>query len=257
MEQVAVVGINARGAGLAGALGVVAGDSFDAGLVVVCAADHEELWALLARDLGGRDLVNLTSGTSAQARETAARVAARGGRYLDGALMAHPEHVGRPETELVYSGDAAVFEQHRAALDRLGNATYLGADPGTAALYDIALLNFAWATLIGYLHTAALLTADGVQAGAVTPMLTRWLRGTVSEVVADYAEQVDHGAYPGEQEWLELDWPLMANLVRASEERGLDPALPRLVESLTARGVAAGFGSASFASLVEVIRGAA
>ncbi|MGO1054649.1 NAD(P)-dependent oxidoreductase [Crossiella sp. CA198] len=251
--MVAVLGTGARAAGLAGVLGAVEG----AGLVVVCAAEHGELEVLLARELGGVDLVNLTSGTSAEARQAAELVRARGGRYLDGALMAHPEHVGKPETVLVYSGDAEVFQRHRAVLARLGEANYLGADPGTAALYDVALLNFAWATLIGYLQTAALLGADGVPAAAVTPMLTRWLRSTVVEVIEDYATQLDAGTYPGEQEWLELDAPLMGNLVRASVERGLDPGLPRLVESLTARGIAAGFGRDSFASLVEVIRGSA
>lgn len=257
MEQVAVVGVNPRGEALAGALGVPAAEGFDAELVVVCAEDHAGLWPLLARELTGRDLVNLTSGTSAEARQTAELVTARGGRYLDGALMAHPEHVGSPETVLVYSGDAEVFQRHRAVLARLGGATYLGADPGTAALYDVAMLNFAWAALTGYLHTAALLGADGVRAETFTPLLAHWLRTTVVEVIEDYAGQVDDGVYPGGQEWLELDFPLMRNLVRASEERGLDAALPRLVAELTARGIAAGFGRESFASLVEVIRGAA
>ncbi|GAA2809106.1 NAD(P)-dependent oxidoreductase [Crossiella cryophila] len=251
--MVAVVGTGARAVGLAGVLGEAGG----AGLVVVCAEGHGELAELLAPELGGVDLVNLTSGTGAEARAAAELVRARGGRYLDGALMAHPEHLGRPETVLVYSGDAAVFRRQRAVLARLGEANYLGPDPGTAALYDLALLNFAWATLIGYLQTAALLGADGVPAAAVTPMLTRWLRGTVAEVIEDYATQLDAGSYPGEQEWLELDAPLMGNLVLASAERGLDLGLPRLVESLTARGIAAGFGRDGFASLVEVIRGSA
>ncbi|PRX96338.1 NAD(P)-dependent oxidoreductase [Allonocardiopsis opalescens] len=267
---VAVVGgDNARGAavgrvlaeaGGAVALPVAAGAVElppGARLVVVCAEDHGALLGLLdraGRRLAGRDVVDLTSGTGDEAREAAERVADHGGRYLRGALMGHPEHVGEPETVLVYSGAAEVFRDRETVLARLGGATYLGADPGTASLYDLAMLNLAWATLTGYLHTAALLGTDGVGARTLTPLLTHWLRTTVADVIEGYAGQIDDRAYPGDQEWLELDAPLMEHLVRTSEQRGVDSALPRLVQSLTARGIAAGRGRESFAGLVEVIR---
>lgn len=221
-------------------------------LVVLCAEDYEALWHLLDRFPNPDALVNLTSGTSEQARAAASRVERI--EYLDGALMAHPEHVGDGATVLVYSGSAEAFRRHEDLLSRLGRATYLGADAGTAALYDLALLNFAWATLLGYLQTAALLGTAGVPARTVTPLLTHWLSATVADVIGDYGDQIDAKEYPGDGEWLELDAPLMANLVRATENSGLDAALPRLIESVTAEGIAAGLGKQSFASLVEVIR---
>ncbi len=93
----------------------------------------------------------------------------RGGHYLDGALMAHLEHVGQPETVLVYSGSHEVFQRHQGSLAHIGGATYLGPAPGTAALYDVAMLNFAWATLIGFLQTSALLGTAQVQDTTVAP----------------------------------------------------------------------------------------
>ncbi|QWF80036.1 imine reductase family protein [Amycolatopsis sp. CA-230715] len=274
---VTVLGANPRGAAIAGALaraghavtlldpagrpepgtvpdGVAtagAPESAPAGnLVVLCAEDYDALWRLLDRFPDPDALVNLTSGTSEQAR------AAASGRteYLDGALMAHPEHVGDDGTVLVYSGSEEAFRRHEDLLSRLGRATYLGADAGTAALYDLAMLNFAWATLLGYLQTAALLGTAGVPARTLTPLLTHWLSTTIADVIADYGGQIDAKEYPGDGEWLELDAPLMTNLVRATENSGLHAALPRLIESLTAEGIAAGLGKQSFASLVEVIR---
>lgn len=280
-----VIGLNPRGAALARALVAAGnavtvwdeGDTFSgapaegmsradslrsaftaAPLVLVCVDDYDSVKHILHRAdpyITSADVVNLTSGTSGQADEMAAWMDARGGRYLDGALMAHPEHVGRPETVLVYSGSREAFERHEASLRHLGLATYLGTSPGTAALYDVAMLNLAWATLIGFLQTAALLGAAHVSATTVAPLLTRWLAGTVTEVIVDYAKQIDDRHYPGDEEWLELDAPLMDHLVEATRARGIDPSLPSLIKSLTDQGIAAGHGKDSFASLVEVIRG--
>ncbi|MFC6016999.1 NAD(P)-dependent oxidoreductase [Plantactinospora solaniradicis] len=283
---VTVIGLNSRGAALARALAAVGvtvtvwdepgplseaptvegasrADSLQAAftsasLTLLCVDDYNSVQHILAQaepHVASADVVNLTSGTSAQAEQVAAWIDARGGHYLDGALMAHPEHVGKPDTVLVYSGSPEVFKRHEASLTHLGGAAYLGAAPGTAALYDVAMLNFAWATLIGFLQTTALLDTARVPATTVTPLLARWLSTTVTDVITDYARQVEDRHYPGDQEWLELDAPLMDHLIEASRARGLDTALPELIKSLTTRGIDAGHGKDSFASLVEIIRG--
>ncbi|WP_435109884.1 NAD(P)-dependent oxidoreductase, partial [Nocardiopsis synnemataformans] len=282
---VTVVGLNARGAALAQALAAhtavtvwkgvdplseaspvegvshaeSAREAFTAApLIMMCVDDYDHVQRILEQaepHLSSVDVVNLTSGTDDQAEQVAAWLGVRSGDYLDGALMAHPEHVGDPDTVLVYSGSRSVFDRHAATLARLGSPHYLGPDPGTAALYDVAMLNFAWSTLLGFLETAALLGTAQVSATSVSPLLTRWLSGTVTEVITDYASQVDDRHYPGGQDWLELDAPLMDHLIEAGRARGVDTALPELIRSLTAKGIEAGHGQASFASLVEVIRG--
>jgi 3-hydroxyisobutyrate dehydrogenase-like beta-hydroxyacid dehydrogenase len=228
-----------------------------ASLVVVMADDYAAARNQLDQigpSIAGRDVINLTSGTSGDALEAARVVSALGGRYLDGALMAHPEHVGNTDTVLVYSGSRQVFDRHKGALGALGGATYLGDDAGTAALYDLAMLNLAWATLLGYLQTVALLTSAGVAATTVTPQLTRWLGTTVADVIIGYAREVDEGRYPGDEEWLELDAPLMDHLIEVTSKRGLDGRLPQLIKDLTAQGIDAGHGADSFGSLIDVIR---
>ncbi|WP_308165891.1 NAD(P)-binding domain-containing protein [Actinomadura sp. NEAU-AAG7] len=278
MDPVTVIGLNPRGMALARVLaadarvtvwdesapGTSPGEGLqpaeslraaltDASLVLMCVDDYDASQRILtqAEPHLAADVVNLTSGTSAQAEQAAAGTRAR---YLDGALMGHPEHVGAPETVLVYSGSAEAFEHHRAVLDRLGGATYLGEAPGTASLYEVAMLNFAWATQLGFLHTAALLGTAQIPATTVAPLLIRWLSATVADVISDQARQIDDRDYPGDQEWLELDAPLMDHLVETSRARGLDTALPELVRALTARGIEAGRGGEGFASLAEIIR---
>ncbi|AXB41811.1 hypothetical protein A4R43_04115 [Amycolatopsis albispora] len=138
---------------------------------------------------------------------------------------------GRPRDGGCLQWTRGVFDRHRDRLAAFGQAVYLGGDPGAAARYDLALLNLAWATLAGFVQTAALLGTAGIRAGEVAPLLTGWLAGTVSEVITDYAGQLDRGSYPGDGEWLELDAPLMDHLVEttgnsASTTRSPPPCAP-------------------------------
>ncbi|MFD0854661.1 NAD(P)-dependent oxidoreductase, partial [Actinomadura adrarensis] len=55
-------------------------------LTIVCVTDYEAVHELLGTArLDGTTLINLTSGSSSQARETAQWAERRGARYLDGA----------------------------------------------------------------------------------------------------------------------------------------------------------------------------
>ncbi|MEU5669891.1 NAD(P)-binding domain-containing protein [Micromonospora sp. NPDC047753] len=80
-------------------------------LVVVCLLDDSSVEDVLAGvDLTGRDLVNLTTSTPAQARARAGWARRRGARYLDGGIMAVPPMVGVPEADgyVFYSGSRAL-----------------------------------------------------------------------------------------------------------------------------------------------------
>ena len=109
--------------------------------------------------------MNLTSGTSQQARETAEWASRRGCTYLDGAIMTVPPGIGTADARLFYSGPQSVFNLHESALRSLGGGTtYLGGDHGLSSLYDVALLGIMWSILNGFLQGAALLGTANVDA---------------------------------------------------------------------------------------------
>jgi len=85
-------------------------------LVVACLLDHASVHEVLdpvAEQLAGRALVNLTTTTPAQARELASWAAGHGITYLDGGIMATPDMIGKPGSAILYSGAAAVLDDHR------------------------------------------------------------------------------------------------------------------------------------------------
>ncbi|WP_380283954.1 NAD(P)-dependent oxidoreductase [Kitasatospora purpeofusca] len=233
-----------------------------AGLVVVCVFDHTAVRALLDRLdaadrglLAGRVLVDLTSGTAAGAREHAARVAAAGGGYLDGAILAVPPAIGTPEAVVLYSGAQADFERHAPALRSLAPdaTTHLGEDHGLSALHDAAVLGLMWSVLNGFLHGAALLGAAGADAAAFAPLAAR-STVTVAGWLADYARQIDAGAYPADDATLETHAAAMDHLAEESAALGVSTELPDLVRALAGRALAAGRGGESYAALIEQFR---
>ncbi|GAA4719567.1 NAD(P)-dependent oxidoreductase [Phytohabitans rumicis] len=226
-------------------------------LLVVCVSDYRAVRDLLdplGDALDGRVLVNLTSGTSAQARETADWAARRGVTYLDGAIMAVPAGIGTAEAVLLYSGPRSAFDRYEPALRGLGaGTTYLGGDHGLSSLYDVAILGVMWSVLNGFLHGAALLGTAGVDAGAFAPFASTSI-GTVTGWLAGYARQIDDGTYPADDATIDTHLAAMDHLVHESESVGVNAELPRLIKALTDRAIADGRGGDSYAAMIERFR---
>ncbi|MER7624976.1 MULTISPECIES: NAD(P)-binding domain-containing protein [unclassified Streptomyces] len=225
-------------------------------LIVVCVTDYDVFHAVLdplGDALRGKTIVNLTSGHSEGARETAAWAAERGVSYLDGAIMAIPPVIGTEHATLLYAGPQDVFDAHEATLASLGAATHLGADHGLASLYDVALLGIMWGVLNSFLHGAALLETANVKASTFAPLANNWI-GAVTNFVSAYAGQIDEGSYPAHDATIDTHWATMVHLIHESEVTGASAELPKFVKELTDRAIAAGRGGDSYAAMIEQFR---
>ncbi|MEU2158154.1 NAD(P)-binding domain-containing protein [Streptomyces sp. NPDC019396] len=225
-------------------------------LIIACVLDYEALHLALdpaAGSLAGKALVNLTSGSPEQAHEAAAWARSHAADYLDGAIMTTPPGVGNPERMFLYSGSDTVFEAHRPTLASLGDPLHLGTDPGLASLYDAALLGLMWSTMTGWLHGTALVGAEETEATAFTRVAIRWL-SAVAGFLTTYAPQVDAGHYPGDDATVDVQIAAIDHLLHAAAARGIDNALPELLKAAMERTRAAGHGSDSYASVIEVLK---
>jgi 3-hydroxyisobutyrate dehydrogenase-like beta-hydroxyacid dehydrogenase len=239
----------AQGATLAESVGAAVAISQ---LVVVCVSDYDAVRELLDQEaLDDRVLVNLTSGTSAQAREMAAQ---QGATYLDGAIMAVPSAIGTADAVILHSGSRSAFDQHEQTLRTLGaGTTYLGEDAGLSSLHDVAVLGLMWSILNGFLQGAALLGAAGVDATAFAPLAIR-STATVADWLSGYAQQIDDGTYPPDDATIDTHLAAMTHLVHESESVGVNADLPRLIKALTDRALADGHGAHSYAAMIEQFR---
>ncbi|MDS1272420.1 NAD(P)-binding domain-containing protein [Lipingzhangella sp. LS1_29] len=226
-----------------------------ASLVVVCLLDHASVRAVvdpLAETLRGRTVVNLTSTTPNEARETAEWAHRHGIAYLDGGIMAVPEMIGQPEATILYSGDETAFTEHRPALDLFGSAEHLGADPGLGALYDFALLAAMYVMFAGVFHGTAMLRPAGVSATEFANRVVPWLTAMLQTVPAQ-AATVDSGDYSTEVQDLDFTKAALDAIVRASSEAGAELDVIAPIQSLVYRQVMAGHGAEAFQRMVETL----
>lgn len=284
MRRIAVLGLGAMGAALAETLiaagrplvlwnrsperaaafsgrGVtIASSPFEAlaetPLVLACLLDYRAVSAVLepvSGHLEGRTLVNLTNGTPQEARRMAEWVAARGGRYLDGGIMAIPQTVGSPEAFVVYSGATAAFDMASPVLEAFGRAHFLGRDAGLAALCDLALLSAMYGLFGGFLHGTALARSGGIEPRAFAGLAGPWIEAMTGALphVAEQIERGDYDAAGGSS--LAMQTMAVENILAVSGAGRVDPALVAPMRDLMARRIAAGGGGEDIAALIEEI----
>ncbi|MGW5722632.1 NAD(P)-dependent oxidoreductase [Amycolatopsis sp. NPDC003865] len=278
-KQVGVLGLGRMGAALAGALlgaghdvvvwnrsPLKAGPLVDRGarlaatpaevasadVVLSCLSTYDTQQPVLEA-ASPKVLVNLTSGTPAQARSSASWASSRGIEYVDGVIMAVPQGIGTAEARILYSGSAATFGAQREVLEVLGEPVFLGEDAGMAALYDLALLGIMWSTMAGYLHALALVGSEGVAPSEFTPMALPWL-SAVGGFLPGIGAQVASGDYSTDVSALDINAAGLGLLVETSRAQGINAAVPAAVRELFDRAVASGHGEHAIASVIEEIR---
>jgi 3-hydroxyisobutyrate dehydrogenase-like beta-hydroxyacid dehydrogenase len=230
------------------------------GPVVLCLLDDASVREVLeGADLNGKDLVDLTTSTPAQAELRARWAEERGARFLDGGIMAVPPMIGRPETGgyIFYSGDRALFERHREALEAPAGVKFVGENPGHAALHDIALLSAMTGMFAGITHAFALVGPEKEldRAGFAT-LLADWL-GAMSATAHEIAAQLESGDYT---EGVTSDLAMMAaandTLLATAEDQGVDPRLLISYMELMRDRVAQGHGDEGLAGTVGLLTSA-
>ncbi|MFF8269127.1 NAD(P)-binding domain-containing protein [Streptomyces sp. NPDC016562] len=197
-------------------------------LVVVCLLDDPTVGSALdGVDLTGKDLVNLTTGTPAEGRARAAWAEARGARFVDGGIMATPTMIGVPEAGgyVFYSGSRALFDAHRTALEVPAGARFVGADPGHAALHDVALLSAMYGLFAGISHAYALIEGEDVAPKDLAPLLSEWL-GAMGFFVGNAAERLTSRDFTtGVVSNLAMQVAASGTLLRTAEEQRVSAEL--------------------------------
>ncbi|MGW0512050.1 NAD(P)-dependent oxidoreductase [Streptomyces olivaceoviridis] len=224
-------------------------------LVVACLLDDASVGAALdSAELAGRDLVNLTTGTPADARRRAAWAEKRGARFLDGGIMAVPPMIGAPGAFVLYSGHPELFEEHRATLAVPAGTEYVGADPGLAALHDVALLSGMYGMFAGISHAFALLRGTDVAPRDFAALLVPWLHA-MAATAEQTAGRLASGDYTtGVVSNLAMQVAGSETLLRTAEEQGVSAELLTPFLHLMRERLAAGHATEDTTGLVDLLR---
>lgn len=229
-------------------------------VVIVCVLDSaaaREVLDSAASVLAGRTIVNVTTGTPAEARELEQWISAQGATYLGGVMMAVADEVGTPSALILYGGSTNAFDTYEPTLRALaGNSAFVGTDPGLPALYDVALLSLLYATITGWLQAFAVVGTAGVSATTFLPYAQAWFTNVVAaDDGGAIAAQVDAGKYPDDVgSPVALNAAALDLLVRVHDEVSVDAGVVRAIRALANRRVDDGHAADGLTSLIEAIK---
>jgi 3-hydroxyisobutyrate dehydrogenase-like beta-hydroxyacid dehydrogenase len=225
-------------------------------LVIACLLDDATVGeALDGTSLDGRDLVNLTTGTPAEGRARAVWAEARGARFLDAGIMAVPPMIGAPGSGgyVFYSGSPELFEEHRDTLAVPAGTRYVGADPGFAALHDVALLSAMSGMFAGIAHAFALIRPEDIAPKDFAPLLVDWLTA-MAPAAHQSAEGLQSGDYTRNvASNLEMQVAGNATLLRTAGEQRVSPELLAPYLQIMERRLAQGHGDEDGTGVVELL----
>ncbi|MGY2056807.1 imine reductase family protein [Nocardia gipuzkoensis] len=153
-----------------------------------------------------------------------------------------------------FSGSAELHEIHAETLAVPAGVTYVGADAGSEALYDIALLSGMWGMFAGAAHAFALIGGEDISPVEFAPLLVGYQQamagyayGTAAQLASgDYAEGVESN--------LAMMVTTNATLLRTAAEQGVSPELLTPFMALMQRRVAEGGGNESTTGVVDLLR---
>lgn len=203
----------------------------------------------LVRDLVGRTLVQLSTGTPAEARALGGWLDGQGVGVLDGAIMPYPDGIGAPDAQILLAGKKATWDAAKPLLDCLGgDLRHVGEEIGAAAVLDMALLTHQLSSYLGVWHGALICEAEGLPTSVFAGMFDR------GDPAADLAARIAGADYANPGATLGVWNASLDRILAQADATGINREIPGLISSLFRRAIALGYGAESIASVIEVLR---
>jgi len=165
-------------------------------VIVVCLLNYEASQCLLRLSeiesvLSGKVLIQLSTGSPAEARGTSAWAQECCAAYLDGAILGSPSMIGGDQAKILVSGPQDVFDQNIELFKAFTrDPSFCGDDPGRAAALDHAALELSAGCAIVLFHAMALCAAESISFEDLFGLVTPFKDG--------YVERVTNGIATGD-----------------------------------------------------------
>jgi 3-hydroxyisobutyrate dehydrogenase-like beta-hydroxyacid dehydrogenase len=217
-------------------------------------SDSQLLRRPVADALKGKVLIQLTSGSPSMAQQTGTWATRNGTAYLDGAIMATPNFIGRPETLILYSGSGDAYERHSSTLNALaGRSAFVGEDFGLASALDCALLSQMWGTLFGTLQAIAINRAENIPQETYEAYLPL-MQPVIDAAALDLMQRLKEGRDAGDAATLAtvgVHSASFRHMLDIVADRQLNPAVAEGFNRLFRMAIEAGHGADDFAVLAR------
>lgn len=248
--------------------GVSVAESFGAALTashitVFCLwdTDYAITTALLQEEkekISGKIIVQLSSSEEiGNAKKLQEFVTTLGGTYLDGAILATPALVGTHRAQIIYCGDAAVFETIKSTLDIFGTTVFVGKEIEMVEALEMGLFMAISPMEIGLLQgrkfcqLAANVPVE-IFDSLASPFITNH-----SEVILESMQQItdakmlESGALGGGT--ISMSAKFNSYVLKHIKNFDIDPSLFHTIVKLYESGIANGRGEYDSFSVADIL----
>ncbi|AFH61844.1 NAD(P)-dependent oxidoreductase [Paenibacillus caseinilyticus] len=229
-------------------------------ITIICVANYGSSASLLdtqeaASVLAGRTLIQLSTGTPQEARNSELWARERGADYLDGAIQAWPSHIGAPETVILFSGSSTAFQTSEPLLRILaGNSIYLGEPVGSASAQALAVISYLLGTWLGFAHGAHILESEHLPVDSFGSMIAA-IAPLLGEEAKHQGKVIQTGKFGNPESSLQTSADSVERLLQQATEAGINSDFPRFALPLFAKAAAAGYGDEEVSAMIKILRG--
>jgi 3-hydroxyisobutyrate dehydrogenase-like beta-hydroxyacid dehydrogenase len=228
-------------------------------IVVVCVYDYRAAQAILdteevASTLAGRLVVQLTTGSPRDARDSEAWAKRHGADYIDGAIQAAPSQMAKPDTTILVSGAERAFRRSEPILAVFGgNVKYLGEQVGAAAAMDLATLSYVYGAFLGFIHGARIAESEGFGVAHYGALVAE-ISPTFGEFFRHEGAVIESGNFEVSESPLRISVEATERLLQAARASGINAELPTFAADLFKRAMSAGYAQEEAAAMIKVLR---
>lgn len=228
-------------------------------IVVICVFDYKAANDILfpketAAAVNGKILIQLTSGSPQEARDSEVWAKQHGAGYIDGGIQAAPSQMGQPDTPILLAGAKAAYRKSEPVLQVFGgNLTYLGEQIGAASAMDLATLSAIYGSFLGFIHGARIMESEGFSVGEYGNVVAG-ITPTFGEFLKHEGNVIASGDFTISQSPLQISVEATDRILQQANEAGINNGFPKYAAGLLKQAADAGLGNEELAALIKVLR---
>ena len=222
--------------------------------IVICVDNYDTTKNVLINDkighlLGGKTLVQFSTGSPTEATDLENCVNDLNGNYLDAAIMEYPENVGAENTQILLAGSESAYASCGSYLSCLGgDIRYLGTNSSAAAALDLAILTCYLCDYVGAYHGSLICETHSISVDVLTSLLPE--RHPAREIT-----QVVHAGKYKEPSATLSGWNEVLKTIQThATENKINNEIPDFISELLNRAIAAGYGEEDIAAIIKILR---
>lgn len=222
-------------------------------MVLVCVSNYDATVQLLRSDtvlasLGGRTVIQFSTGTPQEALESEIWMNDNGAAYLDGAILASPKDITSSAGKILIGGKEAAWIESEPILGCLGDSIiYTGDNIRAPAILDLAWLTQRLGHYLGLFHGVMLCEAGGVDLEHFSSIIADTRMRQVLEAIGE-------DDYQNPSVTVNVYLNVLKNIQKYAVEAGVDLEMLDNLRAIMEQACTEGYGDEDIAALAKTFR---